>query len=97
MLHDGSDLKLRSRTDFNIRRSSPRDHATESVVGNEPHSRLAGLGFGVFGPRNGDDITNSCIAGAWLMPACGNGGSIFEFTNLETTVSDRSLGSCTSH
>jgi hypothetical protein len=57
MQHDGSDLKLGGSTDFNIRRSSGRDHAAESVVGNEPYSRFAGLGFGVFGSRNGDDIT----------------------------------------
>jgi len=58
MLHDGSDFKLDGRTDFNIGRSSARDHSTESVVGNEPYSRLAGLGFGVFGPRDGDDIAS---------------------------------------
>jgi hypothetical protein len=57
MLHDGSDLKLRGRTNFNVRRSSPRDYSAESIVGNEPYSRLAGLGFGVFGPCNGDDMT----------------------------------------
>lgn len=41
MLHDGCDFKLDGCTNFNIRRSSPRDHSPESVVGNKPYSRLA--------------------------------------------------------
>ena len=93
MLHDGSDFKLGRCTDFNIRWSSPRDHTTESVVGDEPYPRFASLGFGVFGPRSGDDIT-TFVSREFGGCGCVQWGIDFELGNLKTTVSDRSLGSC---